>query len=177
MEKSMKWFWTFLAFGVIGWIYEVAIVWFELHLGFVNRGFLLGPCLPIYGVGGLLILLVTAKARKHPLLVFLIICLLATGVELAASYVLERWQGFVLWDYRDAGYGPTYQGRIAVRSSLQFGLMGMAAVYVVYPLVDWVTSKLQKKLPKGYLALTVMAAAAFLVDLIWHVIFGSNAKW
>ena len=98
-------------------------------------------------------------------------------MELAASYLLERWQGFVLWDYRDAGYGPTYQGRIAVRSSLQFGLMGMAAVYVVYPLVDWVTSKFQKKLPKGYLALTIMAAAAFLVDLIWHVIFGSNAKW
>ena len=176
-QRVMVWFWTFLVFGFVGWVYEVWIVWFEMHLGFANRGFLWGPCLPIYGVGGLLILLVTAKVRKHPILCFLVVCMFTTGVELLASYLMEWWMGGFLWDYRNTGYGPTFEGRIALRSSLQFGIMGMAAVYVVYPLIKRMVEKVRAKLPKGYLMITLMIWAAFMVDLIYHVIHGSNAKW
>ena len=173
----LRWFLTFLAFGFVGWVYEVGIVWLEMHLGFANRGFLWGPCLPIYGVGGLLILVVTMKVRKHPILCFLVVCLFTTGVELLASYLMEWWMGSFLWDYRNTGYGPTFEGRIALRSSLQFGLMGMAAVYVVYPLMDKATEKVRAKLPKLYYLLACGLLAAFLIDLCYHVIHGSNAKW
>ena len=105
-------------------------------MGFVNRGFLYGPCLPVYGIGGLLIVLVTKPFRKHPLLCFTAICLFTTGMELIASYLMEWYLGLVLWDYRNTGYGPTFQGRIALRSSIQFGLIGMAVVYVVRPLLE-----------------------------------------
>lgn len=173
----IRWFLVFLAFGFVGWVYEVAIVWFEMHLGFANRGFLWGPCLPIYGIGGLLILLVTMKVRKHPLLCFLGVCLFTTGVELLASYLMEWWMGSFLWDYRNTGYGPTFEGRIALRSSLQFGLMGMAAVYVVYPLMNKVVEKVREKLPRCYLVMALMLLATFLADLVYHLIHGSNAKW
>ncbi|MBQ9490278.1 MAG: putative ABC transporter permease [Lachnospiraceae bacterium] len=173
----IRWFLVFLAFGFVGWVYEVCIVWFEMHLGFENRGFLLGPCLPIYGVGGLLILVVTVKVRKHPILCFLVVCLFATSLELLASYLMEWWMGSFLWDYRNTGYGPTFEGRIALRSSLQFGLMGMAAVYVVYPLMNKVVEKVREKLPRCYLVMTLMLLATFLADLVYHLIHGSNAKW
>lgn len=42
---------SFLVFCVIGWIYEVLVFYFELGYGFVNRGFLFGPWLPVYGCG------------------------------------------------------------------------------------------------------------------------------
>jgi len=44
----------FLFFGVIGWLYEVTLA-FLYGYGFVNRGFLFGPYLPLYGFGALLL--------------------------------------------------------------------------------------------------------------------------
>ena len=41
IQEFGKWALVFLAFGFIGWVYEVAIMYFEMHQGFVNRGFLL----------------------------------------------------------------------------------------------------------------------------------------
>ena len=176
-QEIGKWFLIFLAFGCIGWIYEVAIMWFEMHDGFVNRGFLYGPCLPIYGIGGLIILFVAGRFRRHPLLCFLVICALTTGTELLASYLVEWWVKKPLWDYRDTGFGPTFEGRIALRSSVQFGLIGMAAVYLVYPVLNFLIGKLRKRFPTFYRVLWFTLAALFLVDLAWHVIHGSNAQW
>ena len=58
-EKRSIGFWIccFLVYCVIGWIYEV--IWeFKVGNGFVNRGFLYGPYLPIYGFGVLTLLLI-----------------------------------------------------------------------------------------------------------------------
>jgi len=170
------WFHVFLAFGFIGWLYEVGIMYFEMHQGFVNRGFLFGPCLPLYGFGGLLILLTAGRFRKHPLLCFLVICLVTTGMELLASYLLEWTMGYFLWDYRNTGYGPTFEGRIALRSSLQFGLIGMAAVYVICPLLEKGIGKFRRKFPRVYLTVTGLFLVIFLTDLLIHVFCGSNAK-
>ena len=42
----------FLVYSIIGWIYESVWCCMIYHRrGFINRGFLFGPWLPIYGVG------------------------------------------------------------------------------------------------------------------------------
>ena len=176
-QKLLDYFMIFLGFGFIGWVYEVCIVYFEMHLGFVNRGFLFGPCLPIYGFGGLLILLTAGRFRKHPLLCFLLICLVTTGTELLVSYLMEWWMGKFLWDYRGTGYGPTFQGRIALKSSLQFGLIGMAAVYVVHPFFAWGMGKLRKSFPRAFPGAGLALAVVFACDVLYHLVFGSNAQW
>ncbi|NCC43693.1 MAG: DUF975 family protein, partial [Clostridia bacterium] len=60
----------FLAFSFIGWVWEVS-----LHLvsdgEFVNRGVLHGPWLPIYGTGGIMILVVLNKLRGYPVFEFI----------------------------------------------------------------------------------------------------------
>ena len=68
----------FFTMSLTGWLWEVC-----LHLisdgSFVNRGFLHGPWLPIYGSGSILILTLLHKLRKKPLLEFLAIILLFSG--------------------------------------------------------------------------------------------------
>lgn len=88
------WFLYFLSFCIIGWLYEVLVFKFELGYGFVNRGFLFGPWLPVYGVGGMMILLSMNKLKTRkirigqvnitPFLCFVSIILLCTAVELLA---------------------------------------------------------------------------------------------
>jgi uncharacterized membrane protein len=43
-------FYIFVFYGVFGWIYESCLVSFQ-RKSLVNRGFLNGPMIPIYGCG------------------------------------------------------------------------------------------------------------------------------
>ena len=98
------WFLYFLSFCFIGWLYEVLVFKFELGYGFVNRGFLFGPWLPVYGVGGMIILLSMNKWKTRiirigqvnitPFLCFASIILLCTAVELLTSWNSPRVPGF-----------------------------------------------------------------------------------
>lgn len=56
---------TFLIYGLIGWIYEVLWMWFVVPpKHFINRGVLLGPFLPIYGFGMLILLFLLGRFIK-----------------------------------------------------------------------------------------------------------------
>ena len=74
----------FFVFSFIGWLWEVS-----LHLvedgAFVNRGVLHGPWLPIYGSGGVLILILLQKLRARPVAEFAGIVILC---GMAFAYVL-----------------------------------------------------------------------------------------
>lgn len=60
----------FFIFCFVGWVWEVSLA-FISEGTFVNRGTLHGPWLPIYGTGGVIILILLKKLRKKPLFEFL----------------------------------------------------------------------------------------------------------
>ena len=57
---------------------------------FVNRGFLKGPWLPIYGCGMILILVFFSRFMTKPLLMVILIILLCGFLEYMTSYILEK---------------------------------------------------------------------------------------
>ena len=70
LETLSKYYIIFLVYALIGWLYEVFLLWFIMEpYKFVNRGVLLGPFLPIYGFGVLLLLVCLEKfmKKKHTL--------------------------------------------------------------------------------------------------------------
>ena len=67
-EIFIDYFIAFTVYGIIGWLYEVFWMWFVVPpKHFVNRGVLLGPLLPIYGFGMVILLLLLKKfiSKKH----------------------------------------------------------------------------------------------------------------
>lgn len=65
LETISKYYIIFLVYALIGWLYEVFLLWFIMSpYKFVNRGVLLGPFLPIYGFGVLLLLVCLQKFMK-----------------------------------------------------------------------------------------------------------------
>lgn len=174
------WFWCFMIFNVAGWIYEVIVFAFEYHQGFINRGFLFGPYLPVYGSGELLVLLMLLGLRSKkvklgkinlmPVVMFFIIVFITTVTELITSYILEIFthgNGF-LWDYSTLNYGPHFEGRISVVSSLRFGIMGIVGLYLIQPITAKVVDKFRTwKVP--FYGVTIAVAAVFAVDVIIHV--------
>lgn len=52
---------SFAFYGFCGWVWESTVCAMLNHGRFANSGFLLGPCCPIYGVGGIACWLLAAR--------------------------------------------------------------------------------------------------------------------
>ena len=149
-QTIQKLFLCFWMYAVLGWCYEVFLETVVYRWGFHNRGNMFGPYCPIYGVGALLFLLCFGWLMKKkdvkwlnivkPLLIFLGCMAVATLVELAATYILEATTGSWPWQTY-ARYKYNFQARIALSTSVRFGLGGMLFMYVVQPLFDWLLCK------------------------------------
>lgn len=155
----------FFTFSMVGWLWEVS-----LHLisdgEFVNRGVLQGPWLPIYGSGGILILLLLYHFRRKPWLEFILAVILAGTVEYYTSLYLEMTHnGQKWWDY--TGYFLNLNGRVCAEGLFVFGLGGMAIVYFLAPLLD----NLIRKIPFKIL---VAACACLLVLYTADQIYSSK---
>ena len=132
----------FFIFSFIGWSWEVS-----LHLVkdgvFVNRGVLHGPWLPIYGAGGVMILILLNRFRKNPAAEFIATLVLCGFVEYFTSLVMEIKFGQRWWDY--SGYFLNLNGRICGEGLLTFGMGGMAIVYLLAPALDNMIRKIKLK--------------------------------
>ena len=91
-------FYVFILYGFIGWIYESALVSFKKKT-FVNRGFLTGPIIPIYGCGALLFYLIFLDYKGQLLLVYFGSVLIATLLEYLTSWAMEQLFHTRWWDY------------------------------------------------------------------------------
>lgn len=79
----------FLIYSFIGWIVEVSAFLIEDHK-FVNRGFFIGPVVPIYGTGGILITLLLTKYQSDPVTLFCMAVVVCSILEYFTSYVMEN---------------------------------------------------------------------------------------
>ena len=120
----------FFVFSFIGWIWEVCLVLVQTGK-LVNRGVLFGPWLPIYGSGGVLILLLLRKVFKKPVITFFSMTVLCTIIEYFTSWYLEVTRGVRWWDY--SNYLVNINGRVCLGTIVPFGLLGLFIMYVLNP--------------------------------------------
>lgn len=161
----------FFMFCFVGWIWEVI-----LHLlsygEFVNRGVLHGPWLPIYGSGGILILLLLNKVRKWPVVEFFSIMTLCGTIEYFTSVYLETiYNGKKWWDYR--GYFLNLNGRICAEGLLVFGITGVIFVYVVAPLVDNVIKRVKLRI---LIPVCIALSVLFVGDVVYSYQFPNEGN-
>ena len=154
--------------GIIGWLYE--FLFYYANSGFKTfyyRGANFLPWINIYMYGSFLILFLTRKVKKKPILVFLI-SLIATGVlEYFTGYILYGKLGWVKgWDYNQEilNFG-NIDGYICLRSVLVFAFAGLALVYFIVPTLI----KLVKKYPKQLFVLSIVLASIFLFDEVYNL--------
>ena len=151
----------FFTFAFTGWAWEVL-----LHIvkdgKFVNRGTMLGPWLPIYGFGGVLILIILKPFRKKPILLFILAILLCGVLEYTGAWYLETFKYAKWWDY--SGYFFNIHGRVCLEGLLVFGLGGAAATYFVGPMLNELYSKIK---PRISLVICFILLILFGSDMIY----------
>ena len=152
---------VFFAFAFVGWCWEVGIHLIQDGV-FVNRGVMHGPWLPIYGGGVAMIVVLLAKWRRNPLQEVVSIIILCGIVEYTTSWYLEVTKGMRWWDY--TGYFLNLNGRICGEGLMVFALGGMAAVYLLVPVLDTMWSKLKPKVLAG---ICIALLVCFAADMIY----------
>ncbi len=143
----------FFCYAVLGYVVEVLYCsFFEKRL--VNRGFLHGPYLPIYGFGSLMIVVLFQHQTVHPFLVFGLALLLTSLLEYVTSYLLERIFKVKLWDYHT--YPFNIHGRVCLLNATLFGLLGLLVIYGIHPFLDRFIQRLDGKLLDAFSTLIVV---------------------
>lgn len=123
----------FFTFSFVGWCIEVTLKYFEFHR-FINRGFLTGPWLPIYGSGAVLI---TVGVRGLAPLesgfgtTFAISFVLCGVLEYMTSFVMEKRFHARWWDY--SRKPMNLHGRVWIGNLVLFGLGGVLIIHLFDP--------------------------------------------
>ena len=133
MDFTINLILVFFVFSFVGWCIEVTLKYRQFGR-FINRGFLIGPWLPIYGCGAALITLTVAgltpveRGIGTTFAISLIVCGL---IEYLASYFMEKKFHARWWDYSQKPMN--LNGRVWIGNLILFGIGGVAIIHIVNP--------------------------------------------
>ncbi len=153
----------FFIYSIIGWCIEVTLKYFQFHR-FINRGFLTGPWLPIYGSGCAVITvaidaLTLASVHNGSYgSVFAVSFALCGTLEYFVSFVMEKRFHARWWDYSKKPMN--LHGRIWIGNLTLFGLGGVIVVKLTNP----VFLKLLQKIPQTPKLIIVLGLMAIFIS-------------
>lgn len=155
-----SYFFLFLIYAVMGWLIEV-IGEIIRNKKFVNRGFMIGPYCPIYGVGGILITIFLRDYVNNPFVLFCVAIVICGVLEYLTSYIMEKVFKARWWDYSKKKFN--INGRVCLETIIPFGLLGCFIMYVSNPFLE----NLLKKVPENVLnILFYICISIYLLDFI-----------
>ena len=157
--SAWQWLLIFYLYCFLGWCFESTVVSVQQRR-VVNRGFLRGPMLPIYGFGATILLHVSLPLYNRPAALFLASMAAATVFEYAVGVIMEKLFKVKYWDYSEHRF--QFQGRICLQSSLCWGFLGLILARVIHPPVEWIVAGLPFVL---LIVVDILFTAAFAGDV------------
>ena len=128
-----NWLVFFYFYSICGWIFESGNVSIRQRK-WVNRGFMKGPWLPLYGSGALVILITSIPFKAHVVAVYFAAAFSATILEYITGVAMLAIFKVRYWDYRYRKL--QFQGHICLVSTIVWGFLGIIMVYLVHPHVE-----------------------------------------
>ena len=116
----IEWLFFFYLYCFFGWIFESTFVSLKSRK-FVNRGFMRGPFLPIYGSGAIMMLVVSMPFQDNIFLTYIAGCIGATALELVTGELMEALFKVRYWDYSNQKFN--YKGHICLSSTVAWGFL------------------------------------------------------
>lgn len=158
---ALSYLFLFAAFSIFGWLLETLLQ--LLRNGIWTAGPLLtGPWLPLYGVYGVLSLLLFRRLYKKPVTVFVLNVLLYSVLEYMSSLAVELLTGIRIHDYSD--FFLNLNGRVYLGGSVSVALIGCAFLYYLAP--RW-TDRYMKLGHSRRIMVCIILYAFFIADIIF----------
>ena len=133
---------TFLLYSILGFLLET-VRSFLVNSKFTS-GILYGPWTPIYGIGIVIVILISNYLFSHlhlsrwieTFITFVIITLILTLLEWIGGILIENIFHTVFWDYSKEAF--SIGKYISLSKSLMWGVGSIIFIYVLKPLLEGV---------------------------------------
>lgn len=159
-----QWIFFFCFYSFFGWCFESVFVSLKgRHL--VNRGFMRGPFLPLYGSGAIMMLVISMPFQDNLFMIYIAGCIAATALEYVTGVVMEALFKIRYWDY--SGQKLNFQGQICLSSTLAWGCLTILMTQAVHKWVEGVIINIP---------LNVLTAVTFLLTIYIVVDFTLSFK-
>ena len=164
MKKNTKRYLVyFYCFSIFGFIWECIINYFT-EKNFVKPGVLFGPWLPIYGIG-ILMIIILSKKIKNKYILSIISFILIGILEYSTGVLLENLFHKKYWDFSKLPLN--INGRVCFFTTLGFTIGAFLAIKYIIPLID----KLEKRIDNLKLNITlIIISIIFIIDYIFSII-------
>ncbi len=170
MYTFSTWLFFFYFYCFLGWVWETCYV-SVLKARWVNRGFMRGPFLPIYGSGAIVVLVFTLPFRTNAVLVFFAGMISATILEYFTGVAMEKLFHVRYWDYSNQRFN--LNGYICVTSSLAWG--GFSVVLTLYG--HRLVEKMTMRINSNFLEVIVFLLTVYIsIDMAESVREAFNLK-
>ncbi len=150
----------FFIYAVMGWIMEVLFTLIT-DKKLSNRGFLIGPYLPIYGIGCCLLILLLKDSNKDIISLFLKSIIICSVLEYFTSYIMEKLFKTRWWDYSNRKFN--INGRICLETMIPFGILGCLLLFYINP---FFTNLLLLINPTIIKTIAIILMVIFIIDFI-----------
>lgn len=154
-------FLLFLIYSFIGWSMEVVLELIRTKK-FINRGFLIGPYCPIYGVGVILITFLLEGYKSDIIVAFILAMLLCGILEYSTSYFMEKLFNARWWEYSTHRFN--INGRVSLEVLIMFGIGGCLVTYILNPILLQFLSSIPS------LVLSIVSIISLIIIIVDNII-------
>jgi len=150
----LQWVFFFYIYCIVGWIWETSYCSVkEKHL--INRGFMKGPVIPIYGSGAVVMLIAATPFKGNYFLTFLSGMILASTLEYCTGAAMEAIFKVRYWDY--SSQPLNLNGHICIGASIGWGFATILMTSYLHQPIE----KLSYMMPTKYMQLFVTLFTLF----------------
>ena len=132
MYQFLLVFLLFLIYSFLGWLVDICGNYIDVK-EFKNRGLLIGPYCPIYGVASIFMLQFLSKYQNDIIVLFVMSVLVCSVIEYLTSYIMEKLFHARWWDYSKIPFN--INGRICIPYSIIFGVLSLLLVEFINPFI------------------------------------------
>lgn len=133
MYKAIYVFLIFFIYSIIGYLCEVIGIFFETGKLNFSRGYFIGPYLPIFGFGSLIITYYLNRYQNDLVALFIMGVFFCCLLEYLTSLIMEKIFKLRWWDYSHKKFN--LNGRICLETGVLFGIGSLIIVKITNPII------------------------------------------
>lgn len=152
----VHWLIFFYIYCFLGWCFESAFVSIKSRK-LVNRGFMRGPFLPLYGCGAMMMYVVSLPFQSNIILTYIAGVIGATALEYITGVLMETLFKVRYWDYSSQPFN--FQGQICLRSSIAWGFLTILMTRVIHKPIE----RAVMSIPMNVLSYVTIAVTIYMV--------------
>lgn len=159
MEGIIYYFLWFIIFSFLGYLFEVLMTYL-LNKKVINKGFLVGPIIPMYGIFSLIVVYLLKGYYNDVLVVMVFGGIIGLIIKYLVSHLFEKIFYHKFWNYK---IKYNIEGRICFIDAAIFMIMSTLIIYILEPLLTYFHLGSNRIIIIISLAIFIL----FTIDVIW----------